>query len=328
MRRERLSVVANEHVGPYTLLRVERGGRVRDFTATLRPGEVVGVTGTIDSGILDLPGLVGAARPSEGRIQLGVYDLDLSRARVIDLLRAEIVMIPQDRHGQGLATDLTVEENIRLGRPEASKDELENVLKQWATLAPSDRSLSPFPVTNASEPTRIAFAHYLNQTGRAFQSLSILGRQSRPLGDRGNVPFNAVFGESLGVQRQWKPAREVLDGVLGIEADNEVALTARARLLSAIGDHRGAIIDAQRLTASYPIDPDYRVLLTQVYLAAGDKRNAERTLWDGYRDLPLSDSLYSGVRRSLMSRRDADGIIELDRAHEEDRFAQLLKELA
>jgi ribose transport system ATP-binding protein len=91
-----------------------RGGRVRDFAATLRPGEVVGVTGTIDSGILDLPGLVGVARPGEGRIQLGVYDLDLSRARVIDLLRAEIVMIPQDRHGQGLAVDLTVEENITI----------------------------------------------------------------------------------------------------------------------------------------------------------------------------------------------------------------------
>ncbi len=90
------------------------GGRVRDLTATLRPGEVVGVTGTVDSGILDLAGLLGGARPAQGRIQLGVYDLDLSRAKVIDLLRAEVVMIPQDRHGQGLATGLTVEENVTI----------------------------------------------------------------------------------------------------------------------------------------------------------------------------------------------------------------------
>ena len=90
------------------------GGRVRDFTATLRPGEVVGVTGTIDSGILDLPGLLGGARSAHGRIRHGAYDLDLAHVRVVDLLRAEIVMIPQDRHGQGLATELTVEENITI----------------------------------------------------------------------------------------------------------------------------------------------------------------------------------------------------------------------
>jgi len=90
------------------------GGRMRDFTATLRPGEVVGVTGTIDSGILDLPGLLGAARPAHGRIHLGAYDLDLAHSRVADLLRAEVVLIPQDRHGQGLATALTVEENVTI----------------------------------------------------------------------------------------------------------------------------------------------------------------------------------------------------------------------
>lgn len=90
------------------------GGRVRDFGASLRPGEVVGVTGTVDSGILDLPGLLGGARPARGRVRLGVHDLDLARCRVVDLLRAEVVLIPADRHGQGLATGLTVEENVTI----------------------------------------------------------------------------------------------------------------------------------------------------------------------------------------------------------------------
>lgn len=90
------------------------GGRVRDFTATLRPGEVTGVTGTINSGLLDLPGLLGGARPAHGHITLGGVDLDLAHSRVIDLLRARVVMIPQDRHAHGLATGLTVEENITI----------------------------------------------------------------------------------------------------------------------------------------------------------------------------------------------------------------------
>jgi ribose transport system ATP-binding protein len=74
----------------------------------------VGVTGTIDSGILDLPSLLGAVRPAHGRIRVGPYDLDLARSSVADLLRSEVVMIPQDRHGQGLATGLTVEENVTI----------------------------------------------------------------------------------------------------------------------------------------------------------------------------------------------------------------------
>lgn len=91
-----------------------RGGRVNDFTATLHGGEVVGVTGTIDSGLLDLPALLGGASPAAGRITVEGTELDLATTSVPDLLAAKVVMIPQDRHGRGLATDLTVEENITI----------------------------------------------------------------------------------------------------------------------------------------------------------------------------------------------------------------------
>ena len=91
-----------------------RGGRVRDFTTSLRPGEVVGVTGTVDSGILDLPSLLGGVTAASGHLRLDGRDLDLARASVADLLGAKLVMIPQDRHGRGLATGLTVEENITI----------------------------------------------------------------------------------------------------------------------------------------------------------------------------------------------------------------------
>ncbi|KHL16033.1 ribose transport system ATP-binding protein [Mumia flava] len=90
------------------------GGRVRDVTATLRPGEVVGVTGTIDSGLLDLPGLLGGARSARGSIRRAGRALDLARCSVAELLDAGVVMIPQDRHGYGLAMDLTVEENVTI----------------------------------------------------------------------------------------------------------------------------------------------------------------------------------------------------------------------
>ena len=90
-----------------------RGGRVRDVTTSLRPGEVVGVTGTVDSGILDLPSLLGGTAAA-GTIRLDGRDLELARVDVEDLLAAKVVLIPQDRHGRGLAMGLTVEENITI----------------------------------------------------------------------------------------------------------------------------------------------------------------------------------------------------------------------
>lgn len=93
-------------------LRGVRGGRVRDFTASLRAGEVVGVTGTVDSGLLDLANLLGGATGAEGTVVVPPYELDLARTSVLDRLRARVAMIPQDRHRYGLATSLTVEENI------------------------------------------------------------------------------------------------------------------------------------------------------------------------------------------------------------------------
>ena len=88
------------------------GGRVRHVTATLRAGEVVGFTGTVNSGILDLAGLLGGARHGGGRIVVGGKSLDLADARVADWLDAGVALIPQDRHHAGLATELTVEENV------------------------------------------------------------------------------------------------------------------------------------------------------------------------------------------------------------------------
>jgi ribose transport system ATP-binding protein len=93
-------------------LRGIAGGRVLDLTTTVRAGEVVGVTGSVNSGLLDVAGLLGGATPGQGQILVGGTTLDLSRAKVIDWMRAGVALIPQDRHATGLATGLTVEENV------------------------------------------------------------------------------------------------------------------------------------------------------------------------------------------------------------------------
>lgn len=90
------------------------GGRVQGVTATVRKGEVVGFTGTVDSGLSDLAPLLGGDMRGTGVIRLPHRAVELSGAKPLDLLSAGIAYIPSDRHGKGLALDLTVEENATL----------------------------------------------------------------------------------------------------------------------------------------------------------------------------------------------------------------------
>ncbi|MEU1268304.1 sugar ABC transporter ATP-binding protein [Streptomyces sp. NPDC005799] len=91
-----------------------RGGRVTGVSAAIRRGEVVGFTGTVDSGLSDLGPLLGGDRRGTGRVRLGGRVVDLARAKVVDLLDAGIAFIPADRHDKGVALELTVEENATL----------------------------------------------------------------------------------------------------------------------------------------------------------------------------------------------------------------------
>lgn len=211
-----------------------------------------------------------------------------------------------------------------------SFDDADGVLSAWSEFGGGPGALVAGPTMplNAPDHTRVAFAHYLNLIGHSDDALAVLRPKVRPLDDRGNVAFNAVIGETLFLKGQVAPARQILDRVLGEEPDDAIALSARARLLSRAGGHRQATIDAQRLVASYPTIASYRVLLATIYRANDDKRSAERTLWDGYRDLPANETLYKEVRRVLMARGDREGLSRLENDFKEERFSQLMKELA
>jgi hypothetical protein len=73
---------------------------------------------------------------------------------------------------------------------------------------------------------------------------------------------------------------------------------------------------------------EYRVLLAQTYRASQDARGAERTLWDGYRDLPGNETLYQEVRRILIANGDKEALSRFESDFGEERFSRLIKELA
>lgn len=247
--------------------------------------------------------------------QLSPADASLARQVVVDALQAKDIV---------LANKVT--ERVMLGAK--AGNEVDGILAAWADLAPSPDSLSVTVGANMPEHSKIAFAHHLNQVGRADQAIAVLGSRVRPLNDRANVPFNAVFAESLFLRGQAREARLILDRILKDEPDYAVALSARARLLSRSGNHRGATIDAQRLVASYGATPVYRVLLANIYRASRDVRGAERTLWNGYRDLPGDETLYKEIRRVLIARGDKDALSRLETDQNEVKHSRLMKELA
>jgi ABC-type sugar transport system ATPase subunit len=91
--------------------------RLDGIGLSIRPGEIVGVTGLADAGYHELPYiLAGAERARAGRMIVAGNELDLDRITPATAMAAGIVLVPGDRERAGLAMDLTVIENAAVPR--------------------------------------------------------------------------------------------------------------------------------------------------------------------------------------------------------------------
>jgi len=103
--------------GPAWRARVESlaGTTLRDVSVEFRSGEVLGITGLLDSGIAELPALVtGAQRAATGALHVPAGTIDLSRRSLHNCLDAGVVLIPERRDNDGLALSLSVKDNLAL----------------------------------------------------------------------------------------------------------------------------------------------------------------------------------------------------------------------
>ena len=89
------------------------GRRVNPCSFDLHQGEVLALAGLVGSGRTELARLIyGADAHTTGTLELDGKPLDI--VRPIQAVNAGIVYLTEDRKGQGLFLDMTVEENINL----------------------------------------------------------------------------------------------------------------------------------------------------------------------------------------------------------------------
>ncbi len=119
------------------------GHRVRGCSFDLHRGEVLCLAGLVGSGRTELARLIyGADSRKSGTVELGGQPIDINRP--IQAVDAGIVYLTEDRKGQGLFLDMTVQENINLqviGR-DAGKGGLLNLKKARTRAVDAIKALS------------------------------------------------------------------------------------------------------------------------------------------------------------------------------------------
>jgi predicted Zn-dependent protease len=212
--------------------------------------------------------------------------------------------------------------------PSADLRVLDQVLSLWAKHEPNSGSL-PNGITlarAAPDDQRVAFANYYNRAGKPDTAASLLGGSKLPVA-HANARWNAVFAQSLALQGHGPEARRLLDLVLAREPDQVEALRARSALLAQTGETRQAVIDAQRLVTASPDSGDDRLVLAKAFLAAGNRKEVRRTLWQAFQDLPQDERVFSALRSVLASTGDVNGLSRLDDEYKDRRSAKLMKDI-
>jgi predicted Zn-dependent protease len=206
---------------------------------------------------------------------------------------------------------------------------LQRALELWATYAPPNTVLpSVSSLANAVDGDRRAsFGDYFNRMGKPQATEELLRTSQLPVTHL-NARWNSVFAQSLALQGKAVEAKRLFDLVLDREPDQIEALRGRSALETKTGLARQAVIDAQRLVTISPASGPDRLLLAQAYLAAGNRNEVRRTLWQAFQDLPDDEGVFSALKSVLASTGDVDGQRRLDDEFKDRRMAKLTKELA
>lgn len=254
------------------------------------------------------------------RIEYDAHQLDPKDSRITESLIEALLRAGSVEAAAKISSPLLTEAaNAKL---------VDDVLDLWADHQPRGATLpNAMELAQATKgDRRVSFANYFNRVGNPSAAAALLRAGQLPV-TQPNARWNAVFAQALALQGRTDEAKRLFDLVLDREPDQVEALRGRAALESKMGSGRAAIIDAQRLITVEPNSGQDRLLLAQVYLAAGNRAEVKRTLWQAFQDLPDDEGVFFALRSVLASTGDVDGQSRVEAEFTDRRLAELTKEL-
>lgn len=218
------------------------GGDLKDFTGTVRAGEIVGIVGLAGSGSEEIPHLIfGARRRSGGEIRM--MGKAIEPRSPWDGIRSELAFVPGDRKRLGVIANWTLRENITLPRVRGRGP------ARWLGRRQESQDVSPY-LTRCEVKPNDPEATISSLSGGNQQKIMIArwlraGAKALLLED----PTAGVdVGSRSAIYRQLNEAASGGTAVLMTTSDLEEACAVCDRVYVIRGGRVGAILTAEQLT--------------------------------------------------------------------------------
>ena len=213
-------------------------------------------------------------------------------------------------------------------KPDAPGEQVDSVLWLWAEHWKSPEAVAAArQLSRAAGPQqRLAYAGYFNEVGSPQDAIDLAGGGPILPISLANSSANAIIADSLAISGRAAEAKQMLDTILKLEPDHVYALRARINLEIRAGRAIAAISDAQRLVSVLPKSARDRLLLARAYVAAGDSRQLDRTLWNAFHEIPANRDLYEALRAHVAKSDGPDAAEAVDEEYRHQQDAELVRE--
>jgi ABC-type sugar transport system ATPase subunit len=150
--------------------------KLKDISFTLRHGEILGLAGLVGSGRTELVrAIFGADTPEAGEISVEGKPVAISSPE--DAMRAGLALIPEDRRGQSLVPQMSLEQNFGLGNAKAFS--LRGVLRGAYRRSEANRYIDELDIRprqpaalmrnlSGGNQQKVVFARWLRTGARIF----------------------------------------------------------------------------------------------------------------------------------------------------------------
>jgi len=220
-------------------------GRVHGLSLHVRAGEILGVGGLVGSGRTELLRCLSGLEPmSRGRMVVEGKDVAWPRS-VRAARRAGIVLIPEDRKGQGIVPGLSAAENIGLGR-------LRAICRGWVVRKRRLRVGTGAVATRFGFPARRLSTPARQLSGGNQQKLLLARAQAaRPRVLLADEPTRGIdVGAKAEIMDSLKAMAAEGCAVVVVSSEQEVVVAISDRVLVLHEGHHAAELDGLEMPIS------------------------------------------------------------------------------